>query len=90
MIQVSKTNELWISLEAKTHVNLSVHGALLLIVLVAIVWVHLQVVEGELLLDTLLESLALLHGQGVGLGDDRNDVDHIRQLLQHNNVNRLQ
>lgn len=58
--------------------------------LVAVVRVHLEVVEGELLLDALLECLALLHGQGIGLGDDRNHVDHIGQLLQHDNIDRLQ
>ena len=46
--------------------------------------------EGELLLDALLEGLALLQGQGVGLGDDGHNVNHVRQLLQHHNVNGLE
>jgi len=47
-------------------------------------------VEGKLLLDALLEGLALLEGQGVGLGDDGHDVDHVRQLLEHDNVDGLE
>lgn len=75
---------------AKAYVNLGVHGTLLLVMLVTVVRVHLQIVEGELLLDTLLECPALLHRQGVGLRDDRDNIDHIGELLEHNNINRLQ
>lgn len=46
--------------------------------------------ESKLLLDALLESLALLGGKSIGLGNDRNDIDNIRQFLQDNNVNGLQ
>lgn len=46
--------------------------------------------KSEFLLDALFEGLALLQSQGVGLGDDGNHVDHVRQLLQHDNVDRLQ
>lgn len=46
--------------------------------------------ESEFLLDALLEGLSLLKGEGVGLGDDRHDVDNIGQLLQDNNVNGLE
>ncbi|MDA4132868.1 MAG: hypothetical protein OK454_07065 [Thaumarchaeota archaeon] len=46
--------------------------------------------EGELLLDALLEGLALLERQGVGLGDDGDDVDDIGQLLQDDDVNGLE
>lgn len=58
--------------------------------LVTVVRVHLQVVESELLLDALLECLALLQRQGVGLGNDRNNIDHIGELLQDDNVDGLQ
>jgi hypothetical protein len=47
-------------------------------------------VERELLLDTLLESLTLLQGEGVGLGDNGNDVDNIGQLLENNNIDGLE
>jgi hypothetical protein len=47
-------------------------------------------VEGELLLDTLLERLALLQSEGIGLGNDGNDVDDIRQLLKNNNIDGLE
>lgn len=67
-----------------------VQSTFLLVKLFIIVGVHLEVVEGKLLLDTLLESLALLGGQGIGLGNDGNDVDNIRQLLQDDNINGLQ
>ena len=46
--------------------------------------------EGELLLDAVLELLALLKRQRIGLGDDWNNVDSLAQLLENNNVNRLE
>lgn len=73
-----------------SYIDLSVHGPLLLIMLVTVVRVHLQVVKGELLLDALLERLALLERQGVSLGNNGHHVDHIGQLLQHDNVDGLQ
>ena len=73
-----------------THVDLPVDSPLLIIKLVVVVGVHLQVVESKLLLDTLLESLALLESEGISLSNDRNDIDHIRELLEHDNVDRLQ
>jgi hypothetical protein len=47
-------------------------------------------VECKLLLDALLESLSLLQSQGVSLGNDGDDVDDIRKLLQDDNVDRLE
>jgi hypothetical protein len=72
------------------YLNLSVDGTLLIVQLVVIVGVHLQVVESELLLDTLLESLALFEGERVGLGDDGNDINDVGQLLQDNDIDRLE
>lgn len=72
------------------YLNLSVDGTLLIVQLVVIVGVHLQVVEGELLLDALLESQALFEGEGVGLGDDGDDIDNIGQLLQDNDIDGLE
>lgn len=46
--------------------------------------------EGKLLLDALLECLTLLKGQRVGLGDNRHDIDNVRQFLQHDNIDRLE
>lgn len=46
--------------------------------------------EGEFLPNALLEGLTLLQCQGVGLGNDGDDVDNIGQLLEHNNINGLQ
>lgn len=74
----------------KTNLDLGVDVALLLIQVIVVVGVHLQVVEGELLLDALLELLALLEGERVGLGDDGNNVDDIGQLLQNDNVDGLE
>lgn len=76
--------------EGDEALDLAVQGALLLVKLVVVVGVHLEVVESELLLNALLEGQALLRGQGVSLGDDGNDVDDIRKLLQDDNVDRLQ
>lgn len=58
--------------------------------IVVIVGVHLEVVEGKLLLDALLEGLTLLRGQSVGLGDDGDDVDDVGKLLEDDNVNGLE
>ena len=46
--------------------------------------------ESELLLDALLERQALFEGEGVGLGNDGNNVDNIGELLKDNNVNGLE
>ena len=62
-------------------------GSFLVIQLFVVIWIHLQVVEGKLLLDALLERTAFLKGERVRLGDDRNHVDHIRQFLENDNVN---
>lgn len=72
------------------YLNLSVDRALLIIELLIIVGVHLEVVEGELLLNALLESLALLKGQGVGLGDNGDDVDNVGQLLENDDIDGLE
>jgi hypothetical protein len=72
------------------YLNLSVDGTLLIVQLIVIVGVHLQVVEGELLLDALLESQALFEGEGIGLGDDGDDIDDIGQLLQDNDIDGLE
>lgn len=73
-----------------TNLDLVVEGTLLLIKLIVVVGVHLEVVESKLLLDTLLESLAFLGSQGVCLGNDRDDVDDIGELLEDDDVNGLQ
>ena len=67
-----------------------VERALLVIELVIVVRVHLEMVESEFLLDALLEGETLLNSQSISLGDDRHNVDNIRQLLQDNNVNGLE
>jgi hypothetical protein len=75
--------------QCQAYLDLGVNSPLLIIELVIIIRVHLQVVEGELLLDTLLESLALLQGEGVGLRDNGNDIDDIGQFLENNNIDGL-
>jgi hypothetical protein len=75
--------------EEGPYLDLNVDSALLVVQLVVVVGVHLQVVESKLLLDSLLESQALLERKRIGLGDDRNNIDNIRQLLQDNDVNGL-
>lgn len=88
--QVSKSIYRVFVLKEISHLDLSVETTLLLIKLIVVVGVHLEVVEGELLLDTLLELLALLEGEGVGLGNNGNDVDDIGELLQDDDINGLQ
>lgn len=46
--------------------------------------------ERELLLDAVLELLTLLKGEGVGLCNDWDNVDGLAQLLEDDNVNRLE
>jgi hypothetical protein len=47
-------------------------------------------VEGELLLDAVLELLTLLERERVGLCDDWNNVDGLAQLLEDDNVDWLE
>lgn len=74
----------------ETNLDLTVQSTLLIIKFLVIIGVHLEVMESKLLLDALLELLTLLNGQSVGLGNDRHHVNHIRQLLQDDNINGLQ
>ena len=73
-----------------TNLDLSVNRPLLLVQLVVVVGVHLKVVEGKLLLDALLEFLPLLESQGVGLGNDGDNIDNVGKLLQDNDVDGFQ
>lgn len=73
-----------------TYPDLAVDVLLLLVKFIIVVGVHLQVVEGEFLLDTSLELLSLLQRERIGFGDNGNDVDDVGELLQHDNVDRLQ
>lgn len=60
-----------------TNLDLSVESTLFLVELLVIVREHLEVVEGKLLLDTLLEFQALLNRQSIGLGNDGHNVDNV-------------
>lgn len=73
-----------------TNLDLSVDSTLLVIELLAFVGVHLEVVEGKLLLDALLELSSLLQCQGVGFGNDGDDIDDVGQLLEDDNIDGLQ
>ena len=64
----------------------AVHLPLLVVVLVVVVGEHAQVVELELLPYALLERLALLQRQRVGLCDHGHHVDHVGELLQDDDV----
>lgn len=76
--------------ERNDRLDLSVHSSLLRVVLLVLVRVHPDVVEGELLLDAVLELLALLESERVGLGDDWHDVDGLAQLLENDNIDGLE
>jgi hypothetical protein len=75
--------------EGNDGLDLSVHSSLLRVVLLVLVRVHPDVMECELLLDAVLELLALLKREGVGLCDDRNNVDSLAQLLKDDNIDGL-
>lgn len=76
--------------EHSSYLDLGVERSLLAVVLLVLVRVHADVVECELLLDAVLEQLALLEGERVGLGDNGNDVDGLAELLEHDDVDRLE
>lgn len=78
------------SSRGSTYLDLGIDSPLLIIELVVIIGVHLQIVERELLLDPLLESLTLFEGERVGLGDDGDDIDDVGQLLQNNDIDGLE
>ena len=75
---------------SEVYLDLRVHGRFFTIVLLVLVRVHPDVVEGKLLLDAVLEQLPLLQCQTVRLGNDRHDIDRLAQLLQHDDINRLE
>lgn len=72
------------------YLDLLVQVSLLVVKLLVIVREHLEVVEGKLGLNTLLELQSLLNSQGISLGNDRHNVDNIGQLLQDDNINWLE
>lgn len=75
LLDTSKIKTL--SPSAEVYLDLDIHSTFLVIQFVVFVGVHLEVVELELLLDSLLGRQTFLEGKGVGLGDDGNNVDDI-------------
>ena len=73
-------------LNSGTNIDVSIMSPLLSIKFIIVVWVHPQVVESELLLDSFLECCTLLKSQRVGLCDNWYDVDNIRKFLENDNV----
>ncbi len=69
--------------------DLSVDGALFVVKLIIVVWIHLQIVEGKFLLYALLESTAFFQCERVRFGNDWNHVDNIGKFLENDNVNWL-
>lgn len=76
--------------EGNDGLDLSVHSSLFRVILLVLVRVHPDVVEGELLLDAVLELLALLKGERVGLCNDWHNVDGLAQLLENDNIDGLE
>jgi hypothetical protein len=74
---------------SRTYFDLDVQPALLVIQLIIVIGVHLQVVESEFLLDSLLECLSLFQGQGVGLGNNGDNVHNVGKLLEDDNIDGL-
>lgn len=67
-----------------------VQRSLLIVKFIIVVRVHLEVVECELFLYTFLECASLFESKRVGFCDDWNDVYNVSQLLEDDDVNRLQ
>lgn len=63
-----------------------VESSLLSIVVFVVVRIHAQVVELELLSDSLFECCTFFQRQAVGLGNHWNDVDELAKLLQHDDI----
>jgi len=74
----------------EAYLDLSVHSRLFTVVLLVLVWVHPDVVESKFLLDTVLKQLSLLQSETISLGNDRHHIHSFAQLLQHDNIDRLQ
>lgn len=72
------------------YLDLSVDGAFIVVEFIIVIWVHFDIVELELIPDSLFECLTFLQRQRVGLGDDRYDIDNVRELLEHDDVNGFQ
>jgi len=70
--------------------DLSIECNFLVVVLFIIIWIHAKVVESKLFSYPLLESSALLESQTITLGNNGNDVDEFRELLENDNVDWLQ
>ena len=70
--------------------DLGVDSSFFVIKFIIVVGVHLEVVESEFLLDALLESTAFLKCQTVCFGNHWNHVDNIGELLQNDDIDRLQ
>ena len=70
--------------------DVGIHGTFFFILLIIVVRVHPQIMEGKFLPDALLEGLALFHRERVGLSDHRNDIDNVCELFEHDNVNRFE
>jgi hypothetical protein len=47
------------------YLDLCIHGALLIIELAVIIWVHLQVMEAKFLLNSFLEGQSLFKSQRI-------------------------
>jgi hypothetical protein len=93
-----KRNDVLISLDRDTsirrqgnsYLNAGIYSTFLIVKLIIVVRVHLEVVEGKLLLNSLLERLAFFEGERIGFGDHRHDIDNVGQLLQNDDINRFQ
>jgi hypothetical protein len=75
---------------SRKHLDLGIECDFLLVVLLIVIRIHPQVVEGKLLLYPLLERSALLQRQAVTLCNDWYYIDKLAKLLQHDNINRLE
>ena len=75
--------------EGNLGVDAGVGSAFFFVLLIVVIGIHAQIMESELFLNALFEGHALFEGEGVGFGDHWNDVDDVRELLQHDDVDRL-
>ena len=68
------------------RLDLRIHRRFFGIVLLVLVRIHANIVEGKLLLNAVLEQLPLLQRQAVGFRDDGDDVDGLGEFLEHDDV----
>ena len=71
-------------------VDAGVGRPLFFVLLIIIIRVHPQIMKGKFFLNAFFEGHTFFKGEGIGFSDHGDNIDHIRELLQDYDVNRLE